>query len=951
MLNIGKLAPGGEDYYLTTVAQSVEDYYVGSGEAPGRWLGRGVELLGLDGRVDAESLRAVLGGRHPENGEPLVAHQRKVPGFDLTFRAPKSVSLLWGLADPSTSLEVRRAHDAAVAAALGYLERHAAFTRRGKGGAEQVQIDGFVGAAFRHRTSRADDPLLHTHVLVANLAYTPDDGGWRSLDARHLYLHAKTAGYLYQAQLRHELTQRLGVRWGHVHNGYADIDGVPRELIDAFSRRRAEILSELDRVGHDSARAAQVATLATRQPKGTEPKDLHASWRERAGELDFDERAVSNLVGHGPEPAPTKPELREAAAHLLGPSGLTSRASTFTRREGLQGWCLRLRGGAPIDRVEQLADHLLEGIGGTVRLTGRGPGAAMSANGIRLRDGRLVTTPEVRYSTPELLALEQRLVDQAVARRDSGTATVASDLAEHVVAARDWLAEEQVDAVRQLTGTGDGVAVVVGRAGSGKTSMLGAAREAWEEARIPVAGVALAARAALELRNGAGIPATTIDRFLLDVQRPGGELPIGGVLVVDEAGMVGTRMLARVMDLAAASDTKVVLVGDHHQLPEIDAGGAFAGLVNRLPAIELNDNRRQHEAWERDALDELRDGEIAKAVDLYDERGRLIVADTVDTVREQLVGDWWESVAEHGTDALMIAARRVDIDDLNRRARERLDAIGELGTKRVEAVGRDYRVGDRIICLRNHRSVGVLNGTRGTVTAVDPAARSVTFHRDDSGEDVVLPSIYLDAGWVDHAFAITAHKAQGLTCETTFVLADDTTYREWGYVAMSRGRSLNRLYLVEEPGDPDPPDDASHPRVLQADERTPDERLTAELQRSHRQAMALDHLGDPDHATRGDTHAAVFSPPAWATAVLGERPRQPEARRVWLDTVNAIETYRATYGVTDPGQPLGERPTDPAAREAYQQALHVLLDARRGIATTQQPEPGPPARDLGVELA
>ena len=478
--------------------------------------------------------------------------------------------------------------------------------------------------------------------------------------------------------------------------------------------------------------------------------------------------------------------------------------------------------------------------------------------------------------------------------------------------------------------------------------MLGAARESWEAAGIPVAGVALAARAALELRNGAGIPATTIDRFLLDVQRPGGELPAGGVLVVDEAGMVGTRMLARLMDLAADSDTKVVLVGDHYQLPEIEAGGAFAGLVNRLPSIELNDNRRQHEGWERDALDELRDGDITTAVDAYDQQGRLVVAETVDAVREQLVGDWWESVAEHGTDALMIAARRVDIDDLNQRARQRLDAIGELGEEAVEAVGRDYRVGDRIICLRNHRSVGVLNGTRGTVTAVDAAARSLTFHRDDSGEDVVLPSIYLDAGWVDHAYAITAHKAQGLTCETTFVLADDTTYREWGYVAMSRGRTQNRLYLVEEPGELDPPDDASHPRVLQADERAPDERLMAELQRSHRQAMALDHLGE---AERGVAHAVVFAPPAWVTAVLGGRPRDREARHIWLDAINTVETYRADRGLTDPTQPLGDRPSEPAARDAYQQALHVLLAARRRIAATQQPEPATPAHDLGAELA
>jgi conjugative relaxase-like TrwC/TraI family protein len=149
------------------------------------------------------------------------------------------VSLLWALGDRETAEQVTAAHDAAVDAAIGYLQRAAGFTRRGAGGAETVPVDGFVAAAFRHRTSRADDPLLHTHVLVANLARTTDDHVWRTLDSRKLFAHAKTAGVLYQAHLRHELTRRLGVAWQPVVNGVADIDGVDRQLIETFSQRRA----------------------------------------------------------------------------------------------------------------------------------------------------------------------------------------------------------------------------------------------------------------------------------------------------------------------------------------------------------------------------------------------------------------------------------------------------------------------------------------------------------------------------------------------------------------------------------------------------------------------------------------------------------------------------------------------------------------------------------------
>ncbi len=210
MLNIGKLGAGGERYYLDTVASGVEDYYTGSGEAAGYWLGAGTAALGLCGIVQAEALRAVLGAADPTSGQRLTrAGHRRVPGFDLTFRAPKSVSVLYGLADEDVAGVVRDAHDRAVAAALGYLERQAGWSRRGVDGVERVRVAGLVAAAFRHRSSRAGDPLLHTHVLLANLGQATDDGCWRTLDARQLYRHAKTAGYVYQAALRTELTRRL----------------------------------------------------------------------------------------------------------------------------------------------------------------------------------------------------------------------------------------------------------------------------------------------------------------------------------------------------------------------------------------------------------------------------------------------------------------------------------------------------------------------------------------------------------------------------------------------------------------------------------------------------------------------------------------------------------------------------------------------------------------------
>jgi conjugative relaxase-like TrwC/TraI family protein len=196
MLNIGKLGHDAATYYLETVAGGMEDYYLHAGEAPGQWLGVGARTLALRGEVSGEDLGRILDGTHPASGQQLGHAQggrQRLPGYDLTFRAPKSVSLLFALGEGGVSRDVKAAHEAAVRAALGYLERQAAFgRRRGADSMVPVRGEGFLAASFQHRTSRAGDPLLHHHVLVANLV-RDGQGRWGALDGRLIYAHAKTA--------------------------------------------------------------------------------------------------------------------------------------------------------------------------------------------------------------------------------------------------------------------------------------------------------------------------------------------------------------------------------------------------------------------------------------------------------------------------------------------------------------------------------------------------------------------------------------------------------------------------------------------------------------------------------------------------------------------------------------------------------------------------------------
>ncbi len=328
MMGLAKMAPDGWRYYAEEVGLGREDYFAGHGEEPGRWIGRGAEALGLMGEVTPEQLSGLFGeGCHPGTGtalgRPFLSEiggkgardggkrgqggAEQVAGYALSFSPPKSVSLLWALAEEAVSTEVRRAHDAAVAAALEFLQDHAAFTRRGHAGAIQADTDGFVAAAFTHRTSRARDPQLHTHVLVSAKVRASTDGAWLSLDGRELFEVQKAAGLLYKAGLRAELSARLGVGWSLIDaNGGAEIDGVPAALVGHFSTRRAQVearaaqlMSEKEAALSRSLNAGEQA--AAYQLAAYQSRAAKAKRAETTAELKTRWRREAAQAGHGPD--------------------------------------------------------------------------------------------------------------------------------------------------------------------------------------------------------------------------------------------------------------------------------------------------------------------------------------------------------------------------------------------------------------------------------------------------------------------------------------------------------------------------------------------------------------------------------------------------------------------------------------------------------------------------
>ncbi len=551
MLSIGKLGRGQERYYLDKVAEGAEDYYSGEGEAAGEWLGDAAGRLGLEGEVGEDQLVAMLTGRNPVDGEPLLSMQGvrgdgPVPGFDLTFSAPKSVSLLWALGGPVAALKVQAAHREAVQAALTYMQRNACWTRRGAGGAEFVEGNGYLAAAYRHRSSRNGDPQLHTHVLIANATQGPD-GRWTRLYHPAIYDHATTASYIYEAHLRYELSQRLGVEWQEVRKGIAEIEGFADENLRAFSTRRAEIL---EAAGPDaSARSMQVATLATRKPKEADVgrAELLERWRSRAEEIGLNREAIERTFD---------PELRlrlgAAEARTVSTwqvdRAVSAAASHFDRRDAIQAVASLMHSGAPGAEVERRADAYLASEA-VIQI-------AESAKG-------------PRYTTRRIWELEREALAAIERMRAQGLPPAGELIAARVIHARPTLKSDQREMIRRLLTNPEGVAVVIGEAGTGKTYAIVAAAEGWAQAGTELRAAAPTWRAANVMQDE-GLPATAVASLLVELDRAaheGGEgLAPGSALLIDEAGMVDSATLGRLVSHAEAAEAKLVLVGDPEQL-------------------------------------------------------------------------------------------------------------------------------------------------------------------------------------------------------------------------------------------------------------------------------------------------------------------------------------------------------------------------------------------------
>jgi conjugative relaxase-like TrwC/TraI family protein len=899
--DIAKLSVGREEYYTRELATDHEAYLSGHGESPGRWYGAGANGLGLEGEASVAEFEAMFEGRDPTTGELLGRpHGRNaVPAFDVVLRPTKSVSVLYGLGDPVTGRAVLAAHHAGLAEAVGYLDEHLG-VRRGHGGHEHVSGQGLLAVGFDHRTSREGDPLLHTHLVIANRVQGPD-GRWTAVDGRDLYRHRLAADAIYRATYQRELVRTLGVEWTPADtHGNRELQGMPEGLVRGFSKRTGQIDAELERLVADgrerTPRLVKWTVQATRKAKQYEtPDTLYSRWRQEAAERGVDpDTLVRTVTGRTANRVQDRTVSEEATGQLFdrlaGPEGLTERVSTFARPDVLVALGAGLAGTGRTE-LERLADRFL---------------AERAVSVVADR-----TLEERRWSTPELLAVEQRLVERVTCRTDEQAAVASHQTVRDALAAHPTAGADQQAMVRDLCQGGQGVALVVGRAGTGKTFALGIARHAWQLEGFRLLAAAPTGIAAISLQGEGFEDVATCDRLLADLDRGHEQLSPRTVLVVDEAGMVGSRKLTRLLEHAHQARAKVVLVGDDRQLAAIDAGGGFRALRLRLGASELVENRRQHQAWEREALELVRSGLVDEAVAAYQAHDRVVAADSKPAATLALLQDWWtawqQAEGDSPKEVIVLAARRAEVDRLNTACQELLAARGRLGGERLQVEDRQLAVGDRVVCGHNAiAELGVANGSRGTITALDPHTRALTLRLDGpDSREVVLPRSYLDGRGrgernrrVDLAYATTGHRAQGLTRGRALVRLTGSEDVNWLYVQLSRARQDTRLYAVVGPepqgaGELDLPDREQPDGYLQ---------LAQALSRAGGQTLAMD---TPSSLDLGRLSTAELR--AERDRLCRELDQAPRDRRRELARACA-HRQQAEQALAAHRQPAGRRP-------------------------------------------
>ncbi|WP_394281320.1 MobF family relaxase [Corynebacterium sp.] len=781
--------------------------------------------------------------------------KQAVAGFDLTFSPAKSISVLWALADEDTASKIAACHHEAVAEVLAWAEDNTVRTRMGAGGLAQVKTGGIVASEFTHFDTRAGDPDLHSHVLVSNKVQGPD-GKWRTLDSRAMFKNHQTLSARYDAIVQEILTRKMGLAFEASPREQGkepvwEVAGVPQELIDIFSKRRAMARPVYDQLVADYVASHgrqpdkrtqmqlwQSAILDTRDAKKPAQSlaELRQNWRADVESRDDAQRLLSALDEVlGPGKVDTRPaffdpehpdasELDQRAVEVI--DRMVQKRSYFARHHVtaavgsyVKGFRFASQEEAQ-DALEVLTQRIIDRH--LVEITPRKEQQLPSA--LRNESDEAIDRHLgfAQYTTPEILAQEDHVLAAVTepvalfADSDDITDAIAQFESDNGFS----LNPGQIELAKHLLQSGTVIGCGVGPAGTGKTTAMQIVANVWSSQAHQVIGLAPSAAAAGVLAEELGINAHTIDSLSYvwrgrHPDKPAGDLaslPIeinpGDMLLVDEAGMATTDNLAALAEIAEQAGAIVRVVGDPHQLDAVGTGGLFETMCRYNDAAELTDVMRfshGNDTAQADASLALRRGDT-DAVDFYTARG-WVSGGTRTAMLTEAASAYLADV-DQGRKSLVLATTNADVAALNEMIRAHFIDAGDVDCSRQVRLSQSdvAGLGDVIIARQNIRlphpadphAAGpkVINGQLFRVLDIHDDG-SVTAGDTSTGEVLTLPADYV-AEHTHLGYAATVYRAQGATVDTTHALVDSSTSRSALYVALTRGKHENRIYAVTD---------------------------------------------------------------------------------------------------------------------------------------------------------
>mgnify|MGYP000886443478 CR=1 FL=1 len=790
-------------------ARGVE-YYLGSHEPAGHWYAPAGDFGRRDGTVvNSRDFDALYQGLDLA-GKPLISNSGgrsvdRVPAYDVTLSAPRSVSLAWAFADVNLKVSIEAAQLKAARATLAMLEREAAYARRGRDGATVEKVP-LTAALFQHGESRpaehADgrifaDPNLHTHCVIANLA-TRADGTVGALHSKVLRDWKMAAGAMYHAALAAGLAD-IGFEIDRVgKNGVFEIAGVSDAAIEYFSARRNEIENELATAGTSSAEASALASAvakATRHAKLEQAStDREAIWRDAAERNGLSvERFNALLIHDAASREPVEKLLAERLAVL--PRELTEHESVVDRRELVRAVNAKLVGtGLPTHHAEIEVVRLVE-------------------TGVIVEIGH-DAIGQPRYSTPEMIEIERDVVALSTELASREWAAI-SEVDVIARTHRRGLSAEQSRAALAATGV-EAIAIVEGAPGSGKTTTLAPIVDAYRDAGYHVVGTATAWRVARSLHDDLNIEARATASWIEGLNRGRRFLDSRSVLVVDEAGLLSAREMHAILTEAHRADAKVILVGDRKQLQAIGAGPGLDLVMRSVNAARVDTIVRQREEWAREAVVAFGAGDAESGIAAFSAHDLFHEADNHKAALARLVQDWRAARATQPDKSYLLVARtNAQVNDISRAIRAELKAEGhlkgsEISIDAVTPSGHSHQIqiatGDDIRFLHRNDQLGVVNGTVARVTAIreeghftPEAASALKIEAEVDGRRIEFaPNDICDdqgrahLGW---AYASTVYGCQGMTVDRAAVLLDANYDRHAIHVAASRAREQTSLVI------------------------------------------------------------------------------------------------------------------------------------------------------------